>query len=154
MGCKFGRRWACHRRRRLRPSSPHLYRPRSSASGGSSSAPAAQPRVARKSSSKSSVCRGEQLPCIRGHLFRLCPSVRVCLRNCCTCAQDTRSSSASVGRAAAFAAFGLSTLSDADRPDVSHLLQTRNVHPARFCLCPGSLHRVQCSHLLSPVRCD
>ena len=144
MGCKFGgRRWTCHRRRPLRPSSPHLHRPRSSASGGS-----LRHRLQPQNSSQIFV--------------KVVPSVAVSKSlafegTCSGCAlrferafaiaalvfRTREAQSAFVGRAAAFAAFGLSTLSDADCPDVSHLLQTRNVHPACFCLCPGSLHGVQ-----------
>ena len=47
-----------------------------------------------------------------------------------------------VGRAAAFVASGLSTFG-CECPAAPHLLHTRNLHRARFCLCPGSSHSVQ-----------
>ena len=43
----------------------------------------------------------------------------------------------------------------AECPDIPHLLHTRNLQPARFCRCPGSLHSVQyLAHALWPVWCD
>ena len=80
-------------------------------------------------------------PCIRGQSFRLCPfgsSVPLQLVHLCS------------GHAKLLALLWVvlphslhGVHSDAECPDAPHLLHTRNLHPARFCRCPGSLHSVQ-----------
>ena len=75
--------------------------------------------------------------CIRWQSFRLWPfgsSVPWQLLHLCS------GHSAFVGRAAAFVAW--STF-DAECHDAPHLLHTRNLQLADFCLCPGCLHSVQ-----------
>ena len=94
--------------------------------------------------------------CIRGQSFRLWPfgsSVPWKLLCWHTCVQDTRSSKRFCGSCCRIRPHEVH--SDAECPDAPHLLQTRNLQPARFCLCPGSLHSVQyLAQTVSPVRCD